>query len=81
MDRRWCTAAELDQLEPPMSNAVKFLSDDALVKVSAYYASLDPAQPATASAKAAPVRPDPVAARPARASATGWWTGCTSSMR
>jgi len=29
-----------------MTNAVKFLSDDALVKVAAYYASLDPAQPA-----------------------------------
>ena len=28
----------------PMNNVVKFLSDDALVKVSAYYASLDPAQ-------------------------------------
>ena len=31
-----------------MNNSVKFLSDDALVKVSAYYASLDPAQPAPA---------------------------------
>jgi cytochrome c553 len=30
-----------------MDNAVKFLSDDALVSVSAYYASLDPAQPAS----------------------------------
>ena len=29
-----------------MANAVKFLSDDALVKVTAYYASLEPAQPA-----------------------------------
>ena len=29
-----------------MANAVKFLSDDALVKVAAYYANLDPAQPA-----------------------------------
>jgi cytochrome c553 len=28
-----------------MSNIVKFLNDDALVKVSAYYATLDPAQP------------------------------------
>ena len=30
-----------------MEGAAKFLSDDALVKVSAYYASLEPAQPAT----------------------------------
>jgi cytochrome c553 len=29
-----------------MGNAVKFLSDDAMVKVAAYYASLNPAQPA-----------------------------------
>jgi cytochrome c553 len=32
-----------------MTNAVKFLSDDALVKVAAFYASLDPAQPAAAA--------------------------------
>ena len=56
-----------------MSNSVKFLSDDALVKVSAYYASLDPAQPAPASAKAAPARPDPVAAGKAAAAGCG---GC-----
>src|ERR1039457_1105130 len=31
--------------EKAMDGAVKFLSDDALVKVAAYYASLDPAQP------------------------------------
>jgi cytochrome c553 len=30
----------------PMNNAVKFLSDDALFKVAAYYSSLDPPQPA-----------------------------------
>ena len=28
-----------------MNNAVKFLNDDALVKVAAYFSSLDPAQP------------------------------------
>lgn len=33
-----------------MKRAVEFLSDDALVKVAAYYASLDPAQPAAGSA-------------------------------
>jgi cytochrome c553 len=32
-----------------MGDAVKFLSDDALVKVSAYYASLDPAPPSAAA--------------------------------
>lgn len=40
-----------------MTNAVKFLSDDALVKVAAYYASLDPAQPAAAAAAAPNVDP------------------------
>ncbi|HXE48507.1 MAG TPA: c-type cytochrome [Ramlibacter sp.] len=45
----------------PMNNVVKFLSDDALVKVSAYYASLDPAPPAPASAKKAS-KADPAAA-------------------
>ncbi len=33
-----------------MTDRVKFLSDDALVKVAAYYAGLDPAQPAEAGA-------------------------------
>jgi len=51
----------------PMNNAVKFMSDDALVKVAAYYANLDPAQPeASGSAKAAS-RPDPVGAGKAAA--------------
>ncbi|OGA01294.1 MAG: hypothetical protein A3I00_09855 [Betaproteobacteria bacterium RIFCSPLOWO2_02_FULL_64_12] len=47
----------------PMTDAVKFLSDDALMKVAAYYGSLDPA-PVTAAGprrKAAPDRPDPIA--------------------
>src|SRR5450759_2583553 len=43
-----------------MDNAVKFLSDDALFKVAAYYASLDPPPPSSAKASAA--RPDPVQA-------------------
>jgi len=50
----------------PMNNAVKFLSDDALVKVAAYYASLDPAQPA-AGGKPVP-QTDPVSAGKAAAS-------------
>jgi cytochrome c553 len=35
--------------ESAMNNAVKFLSDDALVKVAAYFASLDPPTPAAIS--------------------------------
>jgi len=44
-----------------MNNVVKFLSDDALVKVAAYYASLDPAPPETTPAKKT-VKADPVSA-------------------
>ena len=52
----------------PMNEVVKFLSDDGLVKVAAYYASLDPAQPVPATAaKATPVAPDPVSAGKAAA--------------
>lgn len=47
-----------------MNNAVKFLNDDALVKVSAYYASLDPV---VTSAVAAPTKPDPIQAGKAAA--------------
>lgn len=51
-----------------MDGAVRFLSDDALFKVTAYYASLDPAQPdATTAAKSAPAKPDPVSAGKAAA--------------
>jgi cytochrome c553 len=48
-----------------MDNAVKFLSDDALFKVAAYYASLDPPPPGSAKASAA--KPDPVQAGKAAA--------------
>ena len=44
---------------PQMIDRVKFLSDDALVKVAAYYASLDPPQPAKTGA---PAIVDPVQA-------------------
>ena len=44
-----------------MADTVKPLSDDALVKLAAYYASLDPAQPA-AGGKQAPAKPDPAQA-------------------
>ncbi|MDD5175059.1 MAG: c-type cytochrome [Sterolibacterium sp.] len=49
-----------------MEAAVKFLSDDALVKVAAYYASQDPASPS--SAKPAPAKPDPLQSGKAAAS-------------
>ena len=46
-----------------MEDAVKFLSDDALVKVAAYYASLEPAQPsATVAGKTSAASLDPVQA-------------------
>jgi cytochrome c553 len=54
--------------ENPMNNAVKFLNNDALIKLAAYYASLDPAQPETASgarvAEADPVQSGKAAAAP-----------------
>ena len=43
-----------------MHGAVKFLNDDALVKVSAYYASLEPAAPVAAGGKPASAKPDPI---------------------
>ena len=49
----------------PMANAVKFLNDDALVKVAAYFANLDPAQP-NPNDKSGPA-PDPVTAGKAAA--------------
>lgn len=57
--------------QSPMAGAVKFLSEEALVKVAAYYASLDP--PPRAQAKAAPPRPDPMQAGKAAAEAC---SGC-----
>jgi cytochrome c553 len=51
----------------PMNNAVKFLSDDALVKVAAYYANLDPAQPAAAPSAKSAAKSDPVSAGKAAA--------------
>jgi len=56
----------------PMNNSVRFLSDDALMKVAAYYANLDPAPPAPPG-KAAAAKPDPVAAGRAAAAGCG---GC-----
>lgn len=55
-----------------MSNTVKPLNDSALVKVAAYYASLDPAPP-TATGKPAPVKLDPAQAGK---TATAGCAGC-----
>lgn len=51
----------------PMESAVRFLRDDALVNVAAYYASLDPARPAATTAKPVPGSGDPVEAGKAAA--------------
>jgi len=59
--------------QSPMTGAVRFLSDDALVKVSAYYASQDPPRSAAVPAKAAAQRPDPLQAGRA---AAGACAGC-----
>lgn len=59
--------------QTPMGGAVKFLSDDALVKVSAYFANLDPPKAATAPRGKAAGRTDPVEAGKAVAQAC---SGC-----
>jgi len=59
------------RVQGAMSGIVRYLSDDALVKVAAYYASLDPPRAAAAPAKTAPSRPDPVQAGKAAAAACG----------
>jgi cytochrome c553 len=61
------------RVQGAMTGAVRYLSDDALVKVAAYYASLDPPRPAAPPAKAAPAKPDPVQAGKAAAAGCG---GC-----
>jgi len=58
-----------------MNNAVKFLSDDALVKVAAYYANLDTVVPAAGAA--APAKPDPLQAGKAAAAACAGCHGNT----
>ena len=57
-----------------MSGAVKYIKDDALVKVSAYYAGLEPAQPiAIGVARTPPAKPDAASAGKA---ATAGCAGC-----
>jgi cytochrome c553 len=57
------------RVQGAMSGVVRYLSDDALVKVAAYYASLQPPKPAAPPAKAAAARVDPVQAGKAAAAA------------
>lgn len=60
--------------DPKMREAIKFLSDEALVKVSAYYAGLDPAPP---PAGPAPTPPDPLQAGKTAAAACAGCHGST----
>jgi cytochrome c553 len=61
-----------------MEGAVKFLNDDALVKVAAYYASQDPAPPpAPEGGQKAAAAPDPLAAGKAAAEACAGCHGDT----
>ena len=57
------------RVQSGMTGIVRYLSDDALVKVAAYYASLQPPKPAAPPAKAAAARLDPVQAGKAAAAA------------
>ncbi|MGZ8153962.1 MAG: c-type cytochrome [Burkholderiales bacterium] len=68
--RAYQTGARTDH---SMEGAVKFLNDDALVKVAAYYASLEPASPAAELAKTAQSSLDPLAAAKSLAASCG---GC-----
>jgi cytochrome c553 len=55
-----------------MADAARILSDDSLLKAAAWYASLEPADPAPATGgKSAPAGPDPVAAGKKAASGCG----------
>lgn len=63
------------RVQTAMAGIVKFLSDDALVKVAAYYGSLEPARPVAAkpAAKAVPAKSDPASSGKAAAASCG---GC-----
>ena len=65
------------RVQGAMTGIVRYLSDDALVKVAAYYASVEPPRPAPAPAKASPARPDPVQAGKAAAASCG---GCHGEL-
>ena len=57
------------RVQGAMTGAVRYLSDDALVRVAAYYASLEPPPPAPAPKKGAATRADPVQAGKSAAAA------------
>ncbi len=61
------------RVQGAMTGIVRYLSDDALVKVAAYYASVEPPRPAAPPAKAAGARPDAAQAGKAAAAAC---SGC-----
>jgi cytochrome c553 len=61
------------RVQGAMTGIVRYLSDDALVKVAAYYASVEPPRPAAAPGKAAPAKADPLQAGKAAAAAC---SGC-----
>jgi len=61
------------RVQGAMTGVVRYLSDDALVRVAAYYASLDPPRPAPAPKKGTAKRADPVQAGESAAAACG---GC-----
>jgi cytochrome c553 len=67
------------RVQNAMSGAVKFLSDDALIKVAGYYASLDPPRPpaVTTAAKPSAAKSDPVQAGKAAAASCG---GCHGEL-
>ncbi|MGO8952264.1 MAG: c-type cytochrome [Rhodomicrobium sp.] len=62
-----------------MNDTVKFLNDDAFVKLAAYFASLDPAQPSAPGARKANL--DPVQAGKAAASACAGCHGETGASK
>lgn len=57
------------RVQGAMTGIVRYLSDDALVKVAAYYASLEPPRPAAAPGKKAAAKSDPLEAGKAAAAA------------
>jgi cytochrome c553 len=70
------------RVQSGMTGIVRYLSDDALVKVAAYYASVEAPRPAAPPAKSAAARLDPVQAGKAAAAACAGCHGETgvSSM-
>lgn len=65
-----------ERVKGAMTGIVRYLSDDALVKVAAYYASLEPPKPA-APAKTGAAKPDAVQAGKAAAAAC---SGCHGEL-